>query len=508
MRPLAPQVPAPPGRHRLIAMERSRESLWLRSGQDAPFPPLPGDLAVDVCIVGGGIAGVTAARLLQAAGKRIALLEQGRIANGVTGFTTAHLTEALDTRYFELRKTFGEKGARLAAQSHRAAIEHIARTVAEERLDCSFRWLPGYLYSERSARTIVREHEAARACGVDVALLDSAPLPFPSRKALRFDRQAQFHPLRYLLPLARQLADRGGHVHEQTRALQVKGGRPCSVKTAQGEVRAQHVLVCTHTPVNDRFFLHTRLAQYRSYVVTARPPQPIDGLFWDDADPYHYLRMHEGTLIVGGEDHKVGQKGNTREPYAKLREYVRGRFDTSVDDEWSAQVVEPVDGLPYIGRDFLERGVLVATGFSGNGMTGGTLAGMLLRDLVLGAPNPWAALYRTTRVKPSSALEWTKENVDYPLHLVAGRWRAAGAKPLDDLPGGEGRLVTVNGKKLAAYRDLAGRVTLLSPVCTHMACTVRWNGAERSWDCPCHGSRYGVDGEVLNGPAIKPLSKK
>src|SRR5205814_1683333 len=391
-------------------MRKSSESLWLRTVADPGFPALTGDATVDVCVVGGGMAGVTAARLLQRAGKRVALLDQGKIGNGVTGFTTAHLTEALDTRYFELRKTFGNDGARLAAQSHRAAIEHIARTVDEEKLDCGFRYLPGYLYSEESPDQIVQEHEAARACGIEVAVLDRAPLPFPTKKALRFERQGQFHPLRYLLPLARQVAQRGGLVHEQTRALDVRDGEPCTVRTAQGLVRATQVLVCTHTPVNDKFFMHTKLAQYRSYVVTARPVQRIDGLFWADADPYHYLRMHDGQLIAGGEGHKVGQKANTNEAYDRLGEYVR----------------------------------------------------------------PWCA--------PADALE--------------------------SVARGEGRIVTVAGKKVAAFRDEDGKLTLLSPTSTHMACTVRWNPAEKSWDCPCHGARYDVEGEVLNGPAIKPLAKK
>jgi glycine/D-amino acid oxidase-like deaminating enzyme/nitrite reductase/ring-hydroxylating ferredoxin subunit len=489
-------------------LNKSRQSIWPKTAGEVSFPPLAGDVAVDVCIVGGGIAGITAARLLQQVGKRVALLDQGKIGNGVTSFTTAHLTEALDTRYFELRKTFGSEGARLAAQSQRAAIEHIARTVDEENLDCAFHRLPGYLYSETSPDQIEKEHEAARACGIDVALLERAPLPFPTKKALRFERQAQFHPLRYLLPLAQNIAARGGLVHEQTRVLDVVDGEPCKVRTAQGEVTAAQVLVCTHTPVNDRFFMQTKLAQYRSYVVTARPAQAINGLFWDDADPYHYLRMHDELLIVGGEDHKVGQKRDTSEPYTRLSEYVRARFDASLEDEWSAQVVETVDGLPYIGRNSLESHVWIATGFSGNGMTGGTVGAMLLCDLLQGVPNPFASLYEATRVKPFAVFAWTKENVDYPLHFVGDRVKPVQTKELEEVPRGEGRIVNLDGRKVAAFRDQDGKVTLLSPVCTHMACTVQWNRAEKSWDCPCHGARFDVNGEVLNGPAIKPLAKK
>lgn len=491
-------------------MEKAPESLWLKSTPSPSFPPLAGDLATDVCIVGGGVAGLTAALLLQQAGKRVAVLDAGKLCNGVTGFTTAHLTEALDTRWFELIRRFGGERAKLAARSQRAALERIALTVQEEGLaDCAFRLLPGYLYSETGSSELERELEAARSLGMQVSMVPMAPLPFGNQRALRFENQAQFHPLHYLLPLSRKLAARGVAIHEQTRALEFEDGEPCRVRTAGGTVTAKHVLVCTHSPVNDKLLLQTKLAQYRSYVVTARAAAPIEGLFWDDADPYHYLRMHDGVLLAGGEDHKVGQKADTAEPYQRLKQYVRERFKGAVfEDEWSAQVVETVDGLPYIGLNPGQSHTLVATGFAGNGMTHGTVAAMLLRDLVLGKHNPWAALYSPARVKPGSAAEWVKENVDFPLHLLGDRLKPAQARALEQVPAGQGRIVEVDGQKLAAFRDEQGVLTVLSPVCTHMGCNVGWNPAERSWDCPCHGGRFNTQGEVINGPPIAPLKKR
>ena len=502
-------------------VKTSHESLWLKTAPRPSIPPLQGDLTVDVCIVGGGITGITAAALLQQAGKTVALLDAGKLGNGVTGFTTAHLTEALDTRWYELIKTFGKEGARLAAQSQRAAIERIASLVEEESLDCGFRSVPGYFYCERDAGSgsnaagdaeVAREFEAARAVGLQVSLADRAPLPFATGRAVRFENQARFHPLRYCLSLAQKLLSRGAFIHEDTRAVEIRDGEPCTVHTAHGTVTAAHVLVCTHSPVNDRFFLQTKLAQYRSYVVAARLTQPdpqLDALFWDNQDPYHYLRMEDGLLLAGGEDHKVGQKADTREPYERLRAWVRARFGAvTFEDEWSGQVVETLDGLPYVGRNATERNVFVATGFAGNGMTHGTMAALLLRDLALGRVNPWASVYAATRISTSGALEWARENVDFPLHLIGDKLKPAQLHALSELARGEGRLVEVDGEKLAAYRADDGKLTLLQPACTHLGCTVGWNPAEKSWDCPCHGGRFNAEGEVINGPPLTPLKRR
>jgi Rieske Fe-S protein len=317
----------------------------------------------------------------------------------------------------------------------------------------------------------------------------------------------------YLLPLLKAIPGAGSQVFEGTRVTDVHDGEPCRVETETGVITAGDVVVATHVPLN-KFFIQTKLAHYRSYVLACRIGDPVpDGLFWDDDDPYHYIRAQgaeAGTLlIVGGEDHKTGQEDDTEARFRSLLEYARAHFDVrSVAYRWSAQVVEPVDGLPFIGRNSLASHVFVGTGYSGTGMTFGTLAAMITSDLILGRENPWARLFDATRVKPiAAAREFVGENVDFPAHLVGDRLKKAERDSLAAVGRGEGKLVEVRGKKVAAYRDGSGVVHALDPVCTHLGCLVQFNDAEKSWDCPCHGSRFDTRGDVINGPAVKPLAR-
>jgi glycine/D-amino acid oxidase-like deaminating enzyme/nitrite reductase/ring-hydroxylating ferredoxin subunit len=468
---------------------------------------------VDVAVVGAGITGLTAATLLKAAGKTVAVLDAQRVAEGVTGYTTAHLTEVIDASFGTLRSHFGEDGGRLALQAARSALERIAGFVRERGIDCDFRRLPGFYYTEdtKRAEDVREEYEAARRLGLRATLTEDVPLPFPVAAAIRFDDQARFHVRRYLLPLLKAIPGEGSHVFEETRVVDVDDGAPCRVETESGTVTAEDVVVATHVPLN-KFFIQTKLAHYRSYVLACRVDGPVpDGLFWDDEDPYHYLRAQEADrdtlLIVGGEDHKTGQEDDTEGRFRSLLDYARARFDVrAVPFRWSAQVAEPVDGLAFIGRNTGSSHVYVATGYSGTGMTFGTLAAMISSDLILGRDNPWARLFDATRVKPvAGAKEFVRENVDFPKHLVADRLKKAEGDSYLDVGRGEGKLVEVNGRKVAAYRDGSGVVQALDPVCTHMGCLVQFNDAEKSWDCPCHGSRFDTRGEVINGPAVKPL---
>jgi Rieske Fe-S protein len=375
----------------------------------------------------------------------------------------------------------------------------------------------GFLYAERPEQVSEVEAEAA-ACKqlrIPAALTETVALPFPIHRALCFPDQAQFHPRRYLRALAESLAGNGCRIFEDSPVLEVEDGAPCRVVTAAGVVIADHVLVAAHVPITNRIFLHTKIAAYRTYVVAARLPDPGPrGLFWDTEDPYHYIRtqpMRDGSevLIVGGEDHKVGQKTDTTEPFERLEEYVRQRFGRlPIEQRWSGQIIEPVDGLPYIGKNSLSSRIYVATGYAGQGMTGGTLAAMLLCDEVQGIKNPDSQLYDATRIKPlAAAKEFVRENVDYPTHLVADRLRRH-HHPTANLPPGEGALLTLHGERLAVYRNHGGELYALSPVCTHLGCLVNWNTAEKSWDCPCHGSRFDPTGRVLNGPAVAPLQAR
>jgi glycine/D-amino acid oxidase-like deaminating enzyme/nitrite reductase/ring-hydroxylating ferredoxin subunit len=459
---------------------------------------------------------------LKSAGKTVALIESRRIGKGETSKTTAHLTEALDSRYHTLISRFGLEGARLAARGQRTAIERIASFVKELHIECGFLRVPGYLYSENDdgVKEIEQEAEDARKVGLEASLTNNAPLPFFFRRALRFDNQAQFHPREYLLALVEGIAGGGSYIFETTHVVDVDEGEPCRVITEQGVITAGDVIVAAHVPISNRIFLHSKLAAYRTYVLgvdmSADPSGCPPGLFWDTADPYHYIRSQvvDGLpyLIVGGEDHKVGESDDTSEPFRRLEEYFVKHFGRAVaptDYRWSGQIIEPADGLPYVGRNSLSSRVYVATGYAGNGMTQGTLAGMILADQVMGVANEWSDLYDATRFKPlASAKAFISENVDYPKHLVKDRMGTPGVEALNSIAAGEGKVLTIEGERLAVYRNGHGDLSALSPVCTHLGCLVHWNTTEKSWDCPCHGSRFDPAGKVLNGPAVEALEAK
>jgi glycine/D-amino acid oxidase-like deaminating enzyme/nitrite reductase/ring-hydroxylating ferredoxin subunit len=444
------------------------------------------------------------------------LLERDRIAAGATGHTTAHLTEAIDSRYRTLISRFGVQGARLAARSSRDAIDFIEATARALAIECDFRRLPGYLYSEDGdgLRELRREQRAAERAGVRCDWVEAVPLRMRHAtrlpQGIRFPNQAHFHVRKYLLPLAQEFVGLGGVIHERSPVHEFADGEPCRLRLEGGEVAAADVLVLTGSPAANRVFLITKVAAYRTYAigVRLRGRIPLEGLYWDDQDPYHYLRMQDDVLIIGGGDHKVAM-GDEADAWRKLEEYAWARFDVdSIPYRWSGQVLEPVDGLPYIGLNSGSKRTWVGTGFSGNGMTFGTLSGMILADRVLGRENPYARLYEATRVKPlAGAREYLEENKDYPVCL-ARDWigARATAESVEDVRAGEGKVVRVDGRPVAVYRHPGGELQAVSAVCTHLACHVRFNDAERSWDCPCHGSRFGLDGKVLTSPATEPLA--
>ena len=499
-------------------MKPHTDSLWRAMRQLGGFAPLPGPLEVDVAVVGGGITGVTAALILCRAGKRVALLEGGTIASGETGNTTSHLTEAIDARYQTLIKDFGEDNARLVAQSNRDAIDWIEATVREAGMDCGFARVPGYLYTERprDLKGLANELDAARRAGGQVQWTDTVPLPFRTEGAVRWENQAQFHATAYLDGLLKEAISHGLQVFEHTRVVGVHEDAPCRVETDRGTVRAADVFVAANVPVNNRVLLHTKIAAYCSYAIAAEVPAGFaSGLFWDTDDPYHYIRTHTigatAYLIVGGEDHKTGDETDTNTCFERLIAYTATRFGgLSPSFRWSGQIIEPVDGLPYIGRNAVAQRVYVATGYGGNGMTFGTLAGMIVADAILGHANPYASLYEATRVKPLvAAIEYVKENAGFAARLLTDRLTSLNAedRAVQSLTPGEGGIFDSDEGKVAVCRDRNGVVHACSAVCTHLGCDVRWNSGEQSWHCPCHGSRFSPDGSVINGPAVSDLRK-
>lgn len=496
----------------------SLTSLWTATTLLPHHPALEQDLETSVAVIGGGIAGLTAALDLQLAGIQAVVLEARRLGAGETGHTSAHLTELIDSRYHVLESKFGRDGARLAAEASRAAIDAIEDFTHEFKAPCGFQRVPGFLYAETEAQEaeLRRETESLMRAGAEVAWLDAPPTPFRVRAAIRIERQAQLDPMEYLGQLAAQFIAAGGRIFEQSEVVSVQDGSPCRVHLSSKHiVTAENVFVLAHVPVTNLLKLHTKISAHRSYAIATRMTRALpSGLFWDMEKPYHYMRTHQternSLLIVGGEDHKTGHAPDPHgEPFARLAKFAATHFGAGdVVYRWSGQIIEPADGLPFIGKNPGEEHVYVATGFSGTGLTLGTVAGVMLADAARGIGSPWAELFSPARLKPiAQAKEFVTENVDFPAAVVRDRFDRGEVPLAADVAPGEGRLVRANGKMLAVYRSLNGTLTACSAVCTHLGCYVHWNGAERTWDCPCHGSRFGPRGSVLNGPATRALDR-
>lgn len=486
------------------------------------FAALTKDAGADVCVVGAGIAGLSTAYLLARQGKSVIVLDDGPIASGQTQRTTAHLSNAIDDRYVEVERIHGQDGARLAAQSHTAAIDRIESIANAEGIECDFLRVDGYLFVPPGESTDVldREFEAARRAGLtDVELVERAPIgSFDTGRALRFPRQGQFHPLKYLKGLARAIQSHGGQIFCDTHVSRVEGGDTAHVETKNGPmVTADAVVVATNTPVNDMVAIHTKQAPYISYAIAGRVPRGsiARALYWDTLEFYHFVRLQpfddqSDLLIVGGEDHKEGQADDGQRRWANLEQWARERFPMlgEIEHRWSGMVLETTDGLAFIGPNPGDKeNVFIVTGDSGMGMTHGTIAGILLNDLIIGRENPWSAIYDPRR-KPVWGMAW-KEYLVENLNVAkqyARDWLGGGdVASVDEIPRGRGALIRSGFRKIAAYRDEQGELHECSAVCPHLGCIVHWADASKTWDCPCHGSQFDPYGQVIHGPANTPL---
>jgi glycine/D-amino acid oxidase-like deaminating enzyme/nitrite reductase/ring-hydroxylating ferredoxin subunit len=496
-------------------------SVWMASDRVPEFPPLAADMQADVCVVGAGIAGLATAYLLARSGKSVVVLDDGPIGGGQTRRTTAHLSNAIDDRYVEIERIHGEDGAKRVAQSHTAAIDRIEAIAREEGIDCEFARVDGYLFCppDESSDILERELDAARRAGLaGVNLVPGAPIAdFDSGEALRFPRQAMFDPMKYLEGLARALRRHRGQIFDRTHAsAAIEGGSPCKVPTKNGPtVTCDHVVVATNTPINDRVTMHTKQAPYTTYAIGVKVPAGFvtPALYWDTLDPYHYVRLQHGSdsgediLIIGGEDHKTGQADDAMERFAKLELWARFRWPRcgEVAYRWSGQVMETIDGLAFIGRNpGDDEHVFIATGDSGMGMTHGTIAGILLTDLILGRENRWAELYDPARKRVKALGTFAKENLNVAAQYLD--WVTGGdVSAPDQVAPGTGAVIRRGLHKVALYRDPGGRLHEHSATCPHLGGVVHWNSGEKTWDCPCHGSRFDALGQVICGPANSDL---
>ena len=489
------------------------QSLWMATTPATHYPPLTASTRVDVAIVGGGITGLTAAVFLKHSGLSVAVLEGRRVAEGTTGNTTAKITSLHHLTYDTLISKHGEDVAALYGEANQVALEYIAQLVADQSIDCDFRRMPAYTYAESAdhVEKIEKEIEAAQRLGLPASFAQDIGLSYPVAGAVRFDNQALFHPRKYCLALAELTDGDGSRVYEETRAVEVTHGPGgVRVETEGGECQANTVIIATLLPFHDPAGLFAKASPSRSYAISARPNGPApEGMYISVDEPVRSIRPHyadDGTwLVIGGEEHKTGQEEDTAARLATLEEWARTRLGvTTVGHRWSAQDYTPADGIPYVGPVSDDGRVLVASGFKKWGMTNGTAAGTMLAELILGRPNRWLHIFDPLRLKPlASAGKFARENLNVAQQFVGGRLPTDAA--LEQLAPGQGAVVDHDGDKVAAYRDPAGDLRLLSARCTHMGCIVSYNTAESTFDCPCHGSRFGVDGAVIEGPATQPL---
>lgn len=493
-------------------------SVWQASAHALTFPALGRNLEIEVCVIGAGIAGLTTAYLLAREGKSVAVLDDGPIGGGMTQMTSAHLTNMMDDRYFELESLHGQEGSRLAAESHTAAIDRIEAIVREEGIDCDFARVDGYLFLAEGDKpeTLDKELAAAHRAGLQaVTRVSRAPFTsFDSGPCLRFPNQGRFHPLKYLAGLARATARRGGMVFTSSHADSIESGNGARVHVGRHVVSAKAVVVATNVPVNDRLVIHTKQAPYMTYVIGARIPRGSvpDVLSWDTGDPYHYIRVaaldEDDVLIVGGEDHKTGQSDDTSQCHLRLEAWVRTRFPMvkEIAFAWGGEIMETVDYLAFTGRNPMDTdNVYVHTGDSGMGLTHGTIGAMIASDGILGRPNPWTALYDPSRKRIGAVREYVTENLNVARQY--GDWLTTGdVQSVKDIAHDSGAIMRRGLHKVAVYRDVEGGLHTCSATCPHLGCIVQWNQSEKTWDCPCHGSRFDQYGKVMNGPANRDLA--
>ena len=495
-------------------------SFWLDSTAETSFPPIQ-NVTVDVAVVGAGIAGITAAYLLKKAGKKVALIEAEKVAANASGHTTAKVTSLHQLIYNDLLDKIGKEKAKLYGESNEAGVEFVANTVQELGIDCDFSRRATYSFaeSEKNLDKVKKEYEAAVELGLPAEFVTETTLPFEIAGAVKFNNQAQFHVRKYLLHLVNLIDGDGSYVFENSRVETVEEGEPCRVVSFEGTLQATDVLLTTHLPIMDQGLFFAKSYPQRSYIIGATIPEDKapEGMYIGVSENYHSIRTtpkEDGKvlLLIGGGGHKVGSKSDTETSYEDLESYANTHFGIpkeQIEYRWSSQDYKSFDRLPYIGKlTPANNHIYVATGFSLWGMSKGTMAGMLLSDLVQGKENPWADLYDSLRATPFATTKSIQNNLDVGKHWVGDRLKGLDKWSPDAVNPGEGKIITYKGEKVGVYKNDAGEVTAVNATCPHLGCIVNWNSAEKTWDCPCHGGRFSCEGKVLQAPAVKDLEPK
>lgn len=502
----------------MAAPRSANPSLWIATAESPGYPQLAAGehVRAEVTVVGAGLTGLTTALLLKRAGARVVVVEAGEVCAGVTAYTTGKVSSLHQLAYRSLRTSFGEEVARAYGAANEAGLALVAELVASLDIDCGWRRGPAFTYTTEGATLSKIEEEvtAAQAAGLPASFTTATELPFEVLGAVRFEDQAQFHARRYGLALADAIDGDGCRICEHSRVVEVEASAGRCTVASGGVVEADHIVLATQLPFLDRGGFFAKVSPARSYLLAAEvDAEPLEGMYLGAGETTRTLRSAgEGRyLILGGDGHKTGQEPNTPARYAEIERWAREHFAVrQVAYRWSAHDYVPVDGLPYVGTlPFGDGRVWVATGYNKWGLTNGTAAAMIIVDGITGRSNPWAPTFEANRVDPiPSARSFIKENLDVAARFVGDRIRHLSGQRLQELKAGQGGIVEVDGERMGAYRDEAGDVHAVSLVCTHLGCHVTWNPAERSWDCPCHGSRFDVEGNILHGPAVHPLERK
>lgn len=491
-------------------------AIWKDKAEETFFAPLRNDIAVDVAIVGGGITGLTAAYILSRAGKKVAVLEAHKIGDGATGSSTGNLYCTIGSPGLHtIKSKFNEKKLKEVVESRAAAVDFIEDRIKEFGINCDFKRVPWCLFAENEDGKSYVEKEKKAAEDAGLAVTENVAFPLKTEYGFTVENQAQFNPLEYAISFAKNIKSENCAIYELTPVTDVEEGQVCTVTTADGKIKAAQVIMATHTP-KGIYAVQMSMGPYREYAVAVKlnSNYPPDGTWWNMQAKEHYsMRTYDTSkgkmLMVLGEMHKVGQKENNLECYKNLEHFLRQRFDVaSVEFTWSAQQFKAADGLPYIGLSVGNSKTFIATGFCADGLTYGTLASMIISDQILGKENKWSKTYDASRITPiASAKEFIKENVNVAGELIKDYLSKKDADNFSEVAVGQGKVMEVGGKKCGVYRDETNKLHVVSAICTHIGCINHWNEAEQSWDCPCHGSRFSIDGEVLEGPAYAALQK-